>query len=82
MPQTSANEIKKVKALAKTLLKTIKAKIHELSNWREKENTKADISIAIRNILYEELPQSYDDESIGIYRNKIYEYVYSTYPAA
>lgn len=78
----SASEIKKVKALAKTLLKTIKAKIRELDNWREKENTKADISIAIRNILYEELPQSYDDESIGIYRNKIYEYVYSTYPAA
>ncbi len=78
----SAGEIKKVKELAKTLLKTIKAKIHELDHWRDKESTKADISISIRDILYEKLPDSYDDLSIASYQQKIYEYVYSTYPAA
>ena len=30
--------------------------------------------------LWDELPSSYDDDSIEAYKNKIYEYVYVRYP--
>jgi type I restriction enzyme R subunit len=74
-------EIKKVKLLAKILLDRVKAKIRELDHWREKEETKAVVDVLIRDTLWSELPDSYDDMFTS-YRKRIYEYVYSTYPAA
>lgn len=40
------------------------------------------LSNLIRDTLYWELPESYDDESIAIYRNEIYEYIYLRYKTA
>lgn len=78
----SKDEIKKVKKLAQTMLEKIKARIHELDHWRDKEETQSIISVLIRDLLWADLPESYDDASIANYRQQIYEYVYSTYPAA
>ena len=78
----SKEEIKKVKKLAQTMLAKIKARIHELDHWRDKEETQSIISVLIRDILWAELPESYDDAAIADYRNQIYEYVYNAYPAA
>ena len=78
----SKDDIKQVKKLSQTLLSTIKQKIHGMDHWRDKPDTQSMISVTIRNLLFTELPSSYDDESIEGYRKKIYEYVYSTYPAA
>lgn len=75
-------EIKKVKELAKVLLDRIKAKIKELDHWTEKEETQAAVDILIRDTLWSELPESYDDTALSDYRQRIYEFVYSTYPAA
>ena len=75
-------EIKKVKKLAKVLLERIKDKISELDHWTEKEETKAAVDILIRDTLWSELPDSYDDRLLNEYRRKIYEFVYTTYPAA
>lgn len=75
-------EIKKVKKLAQTILVKIKARIHELDHWRDKEETQSIISVMIRDLLWAELPESYDDVSVANYRNLIFEYVYNTYPAA
>ena len=75
-------EIKKVKKLAQSLLTTIKGRIHELDHWREKEETRSNISILIRDILWAELPESYDDVEVTRYRERIFEYVYTAYPAA
>jgi type I restriction enzyme R subunit len=75
-------EIKKVKKLAKVLLERIKDKISELDHWTEKEETKAAVEILIRDTLWSELPASYDDRLLNEYRRKIYEFVYTTYPAA
>ena len=74
-------EIKKIKKLAKFLLQSIKTKIHELDHWTDKEETQAVVDVLIRDMLWTELPKSYDD-TLGVYRQKIYEFVYSTYPAA
>ncbi len=75
-------EIKKVKQLAKMLLDRIKSKIKELDHWTEKEETKAAVDVLIRDTLWSELPESYDDTALSAYRQRIYEFVYSTYPAA
>ena len=75
-------EIKKVKKLAKVLLERIKDKISELDHWTEKEETQAEVDVLIRNTLWSELPESYDDSLINEYRRRIFEFVYITYPAA
>jgi len=78
----SKEEVKKVKKLAQTMLSKIKERIHELDHWRDKEETQSIISVLIRDLLWSDLPDSYDDNAIATYRQQIYEYVYNTYPAA
>ncbi|MBQ3041358.1 MAG: hypothetical protein IJD42_07165 [Clostridia bacterium] len=78
----SKEEIKKVKKLAQEILVKVKARIRELDHWRDKEETQSIISILIRDLLWADLPESYEDETIVNYRQLIYEYVYNTYPAA
>ena len=78
----SKEEIKKVKKLSQEMLKKIKERIHELDHWTDKEETQSIISVMIRDLLWSNLPESYDDNSIAFYRQNIYEYVYKTYPAA
>lgn len=75
-------EIKKIKQLSKILLERIKAKIKELDHWTEKEETRAAVDVLIRDTLWSELPESYDEVALSAYRQRIYEFVYSTYPAA
>ena len=78
----NAQDIKKIKEVAKDLLKKIKDKIAELDHWTDKQETKAEVDNLIRDTLWAELPESYDNQSISLYRQKIYEYVCMRYPAA
>lgn len=78
----SKEDIKKVKKLAQEMLVKIKARIHELDHWRDKEETQSIISVMIRDLLWANLPESYSDNEIAIYKQTLYEYVYNTYPAA
>ena len=73
------NEIKKIKEVAAALLDKIKSKIAELDHWSDKQETKAEVDNLIRDTLWGELPECYDDVSIAICREKIYEYVYMRY---
>lgn len=72
-------EIKKIKEVAATLLQKIKAKIAELDHWTDKQETRAAVDNLIRNTLWAELPESYDEISIAEYRQRIYEYVFTRY---
>jgi len=76
----SKQDIKKIKEVASNLLKKVKAKIAELDHWTDKQETKATIDTLIRDTLWAELPDCYDEISISEYRQKIYEYVYTRYP--
>ena len=78
----SKDEIKKVKSLVQKMLAKVKARIHELDNWRDKEETCSMIRTLIRDLLWTELPESYDEVAVTTYKDKIYEYVYNAYPAA
>ena len=61
------------------LLEKIKSKIAELNHWTDKQETKAEVDTLIGKILWEELPESYSDNAIFTYKQKIYEYVYMRY---
>ena len=73
----SKQDIQKIKKVAVDLLEKVKAKITELDHWTDKQETKATIDNLIRDTLWAELPESYDEVSISVYRQKIYEYVYT-----
>ncbi len=73
-------DIKQIKKVAVDLLAKVKAKIAELDHWTDKQETKAAVDNLIRDTLWAELPESYDEISISGYRQKIYEYVYTRYP--
>ena len=75
----SKQDIQKIKKVAVDLLEKVKAKITELDHWTDKQETKATIDNLIRDTLWAELPESYDEVSIPVYRQKIYEYVYTRY---
>lgn len=73
------NDIKKLKTVAAELLGKIKAKISEYDHWTDKQETKAAVDNLIRDTLWAELPECYDEASIWGYRQRIYEYVYTHY---
>ena len=75
----SKQDIQKIKKVAVDLLEKLKAKITELDHWTDKQETKATIDNLIRDTLWAELPEPYDEVSISVYRQKIYEYVYTRY---
>ena len=75
----SKKDIKKIKKVAVGLLQKIKAKIAGLDHWTDKQETQATIHNLIRDTLWRELPECYDEDSISVCRKKIYEYVYTRY---
>ena len=76
----SKGDIKKLKEVAASLLQKIKGRIAQLDHWTDKQETKAEIHNLIRDTLWAELPESYDEASITTYRQRIYEYIYTRYP--
>lgn len=72
-------DIEKIKKVSVDLLAKVKARIAALDHWTDKEETKAAIDVLIRNTLFEELPESYDEDSITSYRRELYEYFYMRY---
>lgn len=77
----SKADIVKIKKMSVDLLKKIKARIAEMDHWTDKQETRAAVDILIRNILYEEIPDSMFDR-LDAYRHAIYEHVYTHYRQA
>ena len=75
----SKQDIKKLKEVAVDLLDKVKSRIAELDHWTDKQETKATVDNLIRDILWNGLPESYDEVKISEYRHRIYEYVYTRY---
>jgi type I restriction enzyme R subunit len=75
-------EIAQIKKVAVDLLAKVKSKIAELDHWADKPETKAIVDNLIRDTLWAELPESYDEDSITTYRKDIYEYIYMRYKTA
>ena len=75
----SKEDIKKLKKVAVDLLAKIKDLLKTMDHPFDKRETKATIIIAIRDILWKELPESYSDESINYYKDVVYNYVSQQY---
>ena len=75
-------DIKQIKEIASDLLEKVKARIEEFHDWKDKEETRGQVQILIRNYLYEKLPSpSYDDEQeINSCIDRVYKYIYFHYP--
>ena len=74
----SKADIAKIKKMFVDLLQKIKGKISQMNNWTDKQETRAAVDIVIRNVLYEEIPDSMF-ECLEAYRSFIFEYVYAHY---
>ena len=77
----SKTDIAKIKKVSVDLLSKIKTRIAQMDHWTDKEETKAAVNILIRDILYEEIPDSMFDQ-LDHYRTVIYEHVYTHYKGA
>ena len=75
----SKEDIKKLKKVAVDLLEKIKAQLATMDHPFDKQETKAAIIITIRDVLWQELPESYSEESITHYRDEVYNYVAQHY---
>lgn len=60
----------KIQYIGKSLLERVKETISVLKRWTEKEETQAEVDVVIRNILCNELSESYDDSLMKEYRQK------------
>ncbi|MBQ1588708.1 MAG: type I restriction endonuclease subunit R, partial [Prevotella sp.] len=75
----SEGDIKKLKKVAKDLLTKIKEQLAGMDHPFDKPSTKATIILTIRDVLWQDLPDSYSDESINYYRDAVYQYVSQHY---
>lgn len=77
----SKSDIDKIKKMSKDLLQKIKDRIAGMDHWTDKQETRAAVDILIRNVLYEEIPDSMFDR-LEAYRKAIYEHIYTHYKQA
>lgn len=77
----SKADITKIKKMSIDLLQKIKERIAQMDHWTDKQETRAAVDVLIRNVLYEEIPDSMFDR-LEAYRKAIYEHVYTHYKQA
>ena len=70
----SANDIKKIKEVSVELLEKIKSTVATIDHCFDKEEGQASVKIIIRDLLYQELPDSVFG-NYDVYQRKIYDYV-------
>lgn len=75
----SKEDIKKLKKVAKDLLDKIKSMLKTMDHPFDKQETRASIIVVIKNLLWEELPESYSSDSIIHYREAVYNYISQRY---
>jgi len=78
----SKDDIKKIKKVAKDLLKKIKDLLRTMDHPFDKQETRSTIIVTIRDMLWENLPSNYSDESINYYRDAVYNFVERQYNMA
>lgn len=73
------NEIDQVKKVAKELVAKLKAEKLAL-DWKKKEETRADVKVTIRALLYDNLPEpTYSESECEDRTQKVYLHVYDSY---
>jgi type I restriction enzyme, R subunit len=83
-PNLSAGDIKKVKAVAIDLLRTLKAEKLRITRWQDKEATRDAVRQAIVDYLWRDstgLPvNKYTESDVQVKADDVYRHVYRVYP--
>jgi type I restriction enzyme R subunit len=83
-PDLKPLEIQKIKKVAKELLKTLKEKLKDLYKWQDREPTRDDVKVLIRNFLWDEasgLPvEYYSQNDVDKKTEAVFYHVYRAYP--
>jgi len=83
-PELKPNEIQKIKKVAKELLKILKEKMKNMYKWQDKEPTRDDIKVLIRNFLWDDrsgLPVDYYTQGdVDKKTDAVFYHVYRAYP--
>jgi len=83
-PDLSAQEIKRIKAVAVELLQALKAEKLRIDHWQDKEATRDGVRLAIRDFLWSEstgLPvEQYTEDDVQTCADEVYRHVYRVYP--
>ena len=74
----SQKDIKKIKEVSVELLEKVKNAVNSIDHCFDKEEGQASVKIIIRDLLYQDLPDSVFD-NFETYQRKIYDYVYTRY---
>jgi type I restriction enzyme, R subunit len=77
--QLNPDEIEQVKVVAKELV--TKLRMEKLAlDWKKKEETRADVKVTIRSVLYDQLPEpTYTEDDCEDRTQKVYLHVYDSY---
>ena len=83
-PDLNKTDLRRIKMVAKELLRTLKAEKLRVDQWREKEATRSAVHVAIRDFLYSDAtrlpPGAYSDEDVTTTTEAVFAHVYRAYP--
>ena len=83
-PDLDEADIRRIKTVAKELLRTLKAERLRVDQWREKEATQSAVKVAIHDFLYRDetgLPAgAYSDDEVETTSEAVFAHVYRAYP--
>ena len=80
-PDLSKKDIEKLKKVAKELLQLVQAEKQKIDNWKEKQVTRDQIKVLIKDFLWDEnkgLPSSYTHEDIEFKTEEVFAHVYNS----
>jgi len=77
-PDLTGKDVEGIKQMAKDLLLKLKREKLVL-DWRKKQQTRADVLVTIKDILYEQLPQHYNTEVYTQKCDLVYRHIYDSY---
>lgn len=83
-PELTPSEIERIKKVAKDLLEVLKDKLKNLYNWQDKEPTRDEVKVLIKNFLWDEatgLPVDfYTQNDVDKMAEAVFYHVYRAYP--
>ncbi|WP_420611151.1 HsdR family type I site-specific deoxyribonuclease [Candidatus Poriferisodalis sp.] len=76
-PELTESEARKVKGVAKKLLKHVEDKL--VLDWKKLQQTRSAVKVAISSVLDQELPEVYGPELFDRKVGNIYDHIYASY---
>lgn len=82
-PDLTSGDIKRIKAVAAELIKTLKEEKLRVNQWRDKESTRDAVRIAIQDFLWSDetgLPEAYSEADVHDKAEAAFVHIFRAYP--